>query len=210
MVTELDSVNRKIITLLQNKPGLTQAKVAKTLGISQSAVASRLRKLNESKVFTPVLGLDLYRVGLQMSRVDVSTSSTEAMLNFAKSCPLCVNASSGVGDRNVSLLFAAEDIEMFQYIVDGHIRTLEGATEVSFAPILSWANGFAARIPLDVPRSTDPPCGSGPYCPRCPANPDYDGRVFDGASENGDVGLRSRKLQRSHARIPNNGRKKVA
>jgi hypothetical protein len=79
-----------------------------------------------------------------MSRVDVSATGPDSIIEFAKSCPLCVNASLGIGDMNVSLLFVSEDIEMFQYIVDNHIRKLQGVSELSFKPILSWVNGFPA------------------------------------------------------------------
>jgi DNA-binding Lrp family transcriptional regulator len=182
LVVEIDGTNRKLITLLQEHPSLTQSELAKKLGISQSAVAFRLRKLKENKIFSSHAGVDLNRIGLQLAQVDLSTDNVNSTIEFARTCPLCVNMSTSVGDRNLSLLFAAEDIEMFQAIVDSHIRRLQGVSSVSFRSILSWGNVFSAQIRLDLPRSKQPPCGMMPYCPKCPGNPNYDGAIFTAKS----------------------------
>jgi DNA-binding Lrp family transcriptional regulator len=175
----LDDLNRKIITLLQNEPGMTQSELAKKIGVSQSAIAARLRKLRENQMVSSVTGVNLSAMGMQMSRIDVSTDKPATITKFASRCPLFINGSVGVGDRNLSLFFSSEDIEMFQYIVDGHIRKLDGVKDVSFVPILTWVSDFVSKLEFDVQKSKSPPCGMLPYCPRCPANPEYDGNIWD-------------------------------
>ena len=112
--------------------------------------------------------------------VDVNCSDPRSVLEWSKSCPLNLNGTIVIGGVNVSLYFAAEDMETFQYIVDEHVRRLPGVKEIHFAPIVSWSREYVAPIKLEVSRSTNPPCGMLPYCPRCPANPDYDGKIWNG------------------------------
>jgi DNA-binding Lrp family transcriptional regulator len=175
----LDDVNRKIIGLLEQDVFVSQTDIARALGLSQSSIALRLYKLRKSGILTETAGINLKNVGLEMCRVDVDSSDPRAITDWSKSCPLFMNGSIGIGGSNASLYFAGEDLVMFQYIIDEHIRRLKGVTEVHFSPIVSWGKEYIAPLRLDVSKTGTPPCNLLPFCPRCPANPDYDGKVWD-------------------------------
>lgn len=179
----LDRTNKQIITMLEADPFTSQVEIAKKLGLSQSSIALRLDRLRKSGVLMDTSGVHLKMLGLEMCRADVNCTDGRSVLEWAKSCPLMVNGSIGVGGQNVSLYFTSEDMEMFQFIVDEHIRRLEGVSALHFSPIVAWAKDFVAPVKLEVPRSDEPPCSMLPYCPRCPANPNYDGRVFNGKTD---------------------------
>lgn len=178
----IDNIDRNIITSVQQSPDLRQSQIAKRLGITQSAVAARWRKLRESGPVSIVSGLDLKKLGLEIARLDVTTKNPKPVLEWAAKCPLIVNGTVGVGDGSLSLFLTSEDIEMFQYVVNNHLRVIEGVKAVKFLPVLSWIKQFPAQLNLDVPKSNVPPCSALPYCPKCPANPMYDGRIWDGHS----------------------------
>jgi Lrp/AsnC family transcriptional regulator len=186
LASVLDSTNRRIIALLQSDPDMIQSDIARRLRISQSAVAARLDKLQKSGVFEIFPSLNIARLGLQMGKIDVGTTNLDAVMGWARRCPLLVNASIGVGGQNLSLFFVAEDLEMFQYIVDSHIRRIDGVTDLNFVPILQWAKGFTTQLNLAVAKSETPPCGMAPYCPKCPANPLYNGRVWNSGPQRAD------------------------
>lgn len=127
------------------------------------------------------------KIGLRMGRVDVSTTRIHQVLEWAKKCPLFVNCTVGIGGENVSLFLVSEDMEMFQYLVEHHIRKVPGVKNLSFNPILQWSKDNYVSLPLVVPRREHPPCGVEPFCPRCPANPNYNGRIWENGSSNKQV-----------------------
>ena len=178
-VSLLDKTNRQIISLLEENPMLSQTEIAEELGLSQSSIALRLDKLRKSGIMNETIGIQYKKLGLQMCRADVSCSDPDLVLNWSTKCPLLVNSSVGVGGNNVSVFIACEDFEMFQYVVDEHIRRLEGVSTVYFHPIVDWAKDYIIRIALDAPKTEVPPCQLMPYCPRCPSNPKYNGKIWN-------------------------------
>ena len=181
----LDDINRKIISLLEENVGASQTEIANRLGLSQSSIALRLDKLRKSGVFTETAGVHLKMIGLDMFRVDVDSTEPRAVIEWARTCPLFVNGSVGVADSNVSLYFAGEGVQTFQNIVDEHVRRLGGVTGVHFSPIVYWGKDYIAPLKLDASSSDKPPCKMMPFCARCPANPNYDGRVWSGDKRRG-------------------------
>ncbi len=179
----LDDVNRRIIDLLVRDPLISQIDVAKKLGMSQSSIAVRIDKLRRRGIIYGSTGLDLEKLNLKMGRVDVSTSDIETALAWAHKCPLLVGATLGIGGENLTLFIAAEDLEMFQYIVEHHIRKLKGVTGIAFSPILRWSNHQYVPLPLALEKKKSPPCEVSPYCPRCPSNPLNNGKLWRGAGD---------------------------
>ena len=159
-------------------PQISQIELAKKTNLSQSSIAVRLDKLRRSGLIATSLGLDLANLGLKMARVDVSTSHVDAVLEWARACPLYVNSTQGIGGENLSLFLVAEDMEMFQYLVEQHLRKLHGVAGLNFTPILRWSKNNYFPLALNISKTDHPPCGIGPYCPRCPANPSYDGKIW--------------------------------
>jgi hypothetical protein len=141
------------------------------------------------KISKKVAALNIESLGLQIGRADVLTSELRNVLAWAEKCPLCVNAATKVGGSNLSLYLVAEDSEMFQTIVDGHIRRIHGVSLLNFHPLVRWHRPFMGNLDLQVRRSSKPPCNMFPYCPGCPKNPNYRGKLWNRAKN----GRRNRK-----------------
>lgn len=90
-------IDRRLITLLETRPRLTQTEIAGELGVSQSTIAQHLKMLKGSNLLLESSSIDYERLGLQMGRVDVDTSNQKNVLEWAINCPLFVNAAKGVG-----------------------------------------------------------------------------------------------------------------
>lgn len=71
---------------------------------------------------------------------------------------------------------------MFHYLIDEHLRQIDGVSKLNFSLIHSWERPFVFRLNLDCTRERNPPCAMIPYCPKCPSNPEYNGRIWN--SEN--------------------------
>lgn len=174
----LDSVNRSIIDIMIDSPQISQVELAKKLKMSQSSIAVRIEKLRSSGLVAATVGINVSKLGLKMARVDIATANTEQVLKWARRCPLFINSTLGIGDKNVSIFLVAEDMEMFQYLVESHVRKIPGVSSVNFSQILRWAKDQYLPLRLDMTKTKTPPCGEEPYCPRCPANPGYDGEIW--------------------------------
>ncbi len=185
----LDDANRVIIKELQDNPGISQTSLAEKVGLSQSSVALRLAKLAESGLIKDSLVIDYRKLGLNAARVDISAKDADIVLDWAKNCPLCVNASAGIGTNNLSLYFVVEDLENLPWIIEKHLWRLPGVMEIKSTPLTSWmsGDGISSHLDLTVERSETPPCGALPFCPQCPKNPNYEGKVWAANGTNRDA-----------------------
>ncbi len=122
--------------------------------------------------------VNIDRLGLQIGRIDVSTSKVQNVVNWARRCPLCLNGTLEINGVNTSLFVVGEDQSVFQSITDEHVRKIDGVRGVKFTPIVRWTRGFSARLDLSTERTDDPPCNMMPYCEWCPRNPMYVGDVW--------------------------------
>jgi DNA-binding Lrp family transcriptional regulator len=176
----LDKSNRIILSILGRDPTLSQVEIAKQLGLSQSSVALRLQKLINSGILVAKAGIDFQRLGVSATVARVLTSETDLVVNWAKSCPLFILGSVGIGADQLSLMFVTEDYDMMNAVINLHLRKLAGVKNVEASPIVSWIGEDRVALPLDlaISKSDSPPCAMMPYCPNCPANPGYKGRIW--------------------------------
>ena len=176
----LDKTNRIIVRKLQENPELSQTELAKAVSMSQSSIALRLQKIFGSGLIRDPININYKKLGLSMARIDVTAKDAHAVLDWARRCPLCVNGSRTLDRTNLSLYFVSEDLESLNWIIDSHLRKIDGITDISCQMITSWAwdDALHMRLDLDTEREDAPPCGITPFCPKCPRNPEYEGQVW--------------------------------
>jgi DNA-binding Lrp family transcriptional regulator len=181
----LDDSNRQIIKELQDNPRISQARVAEKVGLSQSLVSIRLAKLVESGMVRNSIGINYGKLGLKMARVDLAVKDPYLIMQWAKKCPLCVNASKAIGRSNLSLFLVFEDLENLTWIVEKHLWKLDGIMDCNYSFINSWIFGddICSSLDLAIERKVVPPCGELPFCPQCPKNPNYEGKVWAGNTD---------------------------
>ena len=127
----------------------------------------------------PSVGLDTGKVGLETGIVEITTTRPDLVLEWANKCPLFLNAFKTAAVNHLSMIFVAEDSHSFHDIVDEHLQKIEGLIDFSFSNILDWSKGFSAPLDLTISAREEPPCGMKPFCLKCPANPEYAGKVWE-------------------------------
>jgi Lrp/AsnC family leucine-responsive transcriptional regulator len=167
--SRLDAKDLKIISLYSENPEASQEEVAKRLGISQPAVAARIKKLKQMGVLERRMGIDPIRMGLHVAKVDISTTSVNKVLSKFVNCPYFLNGFVTTGENNLCLLFMAESLSTLESIVDNHLRVDEDVRGVEFNVVVSAVRGIIAPIRVYERPEDRPPCGSATVCRECPS-----------------------------------------
>jgi DNA-binding Lrp family transcriptional regulator len=166
-LAKLDAKDLKIISLYSEDPDISQEEVAKRIGISQPAVAIRVRKLKQTGALEKRVGIDPLKVGFHVAKVDVSTTNVDKVLSKFVNCPYFLNGFVTTGKNNLCLLFMAEDLSTLESIVDNHLRVDEDVKDVEFNIVISAVRGIIAPIKVYDRPEDRPPCGSAVLCRDC-------------------------------------------
>ena len=176
---ELDKKDRRILSLLAENPEASQQEIAKEVGLSQPAVGVRMRHLRERGAVSFLVGMNFKKVGLYMMKVDFTASEGAAILESLKRCPYFLNGFVQSGERNLSLLFMGEGMEMLESLVDKRIRSNPSISHVLMSIVLTPAVDMTFPVNMNVKKGS-PPCGckTSDHCLDCPATEDYSGTLF--------------------------------
>lgn len=189
MPLKLSDKDWEIISMLQSNPEISQATMARNLGLSQPSISARLKRLMESGVLALQAGVNLKKVDYYIAKIDLSVKSASNRLIKAFSrCPYCINGFITSGKHNLLFLFVCEDLNTLEAIVDSRLRALPEVTDVEFSIVLAPIKDFIVPIysRLDAPDG-ESPCGASckdcemyidNRCLGCPATEAYKGNLW--------------------------------
>lgn len=188
MQDKLDDKDRMIMTLLQRDPEISQDKISEKLGITQPSISARLRKLKKNGFLLINSGINLRKVNLYIGKVDLyaKSESTKILETFSK-CPYCINAFPTSGRHNIFFLFACEDLNTLEAIVDHRLRPIPEITHIDFSIALAPAKDLIVPIIPRLDKTNQCPCGSSckdcdvyaaNRCLGCPATDMYKGNLW--------------------------------
>ncbi len=184
---DLDDKDRMIIAIFERDPGIAQAEIAHQVGLSQPTVGARILKLRQSGVITSTVGMDLKRIGLNRAKVDMTTQDSNDIINHFLKCPYFMNGRIVSGQKNLTLLFAAEDIGTIEAVVDKHLRSNPAVTNVDMGIIVSSVKDVIKPVKMGFEKQDISPCGSNclecqyyqtERCIGCPATTHYKGNFW--------------------------------
>ena len=76
-VLKMDEIDKKIISLVQEKPNLTHTQIAEKVNRSQPTVGMRIRRLEEQGVLQFQAGINLKTADMYFARVDIQTNNPD-------------------------------------------------------------------------------------------------------------------------------------
>lgn len=184
----LDKKDRQILSLLAENPEMPQQEIAKKVGLSQPAVGVRVRHLKQKGVISFLVGMNFKKVDLHMIKVVFTASEAGSILDKLKCCPYFLNGFVQSGQRNLSLLFMGENLEMPESIVDTQIRSNPTTSNVDMDIVLTPADDMVFPVKMNLKKG-EPPCGNKTLCCDCdyyksnrclgcPATKYYKGSLF--------------------------------
>ena len=146
-VFKMDEIDRKIISLVQEQPGLTHTQIAEKVDRSQPTVGMRIRRLEEQGVLQFQAGINLKAADMYFARVDLKTNKPLEIYEIVEKCPFMLNAFRLSGDIDVSILMAGFSIEDIDKIVNTHLRSNPNVFMVQIDLITDIMKDFI--IPFD-------------------------------------------------------------
>lgn len=168
---KLDKKDLTIIGLYCQNPDITQEKIAKELGISQPSVMARVKRLRNIGALVWQVGLNLFKTGLHIAKVDVTTTNTTKILRMFQECPYFLNGFITSGKNNLCLFFVAENIATLEAIIDNHLRINKDVQDVEFNIVISSANDLIISLRL-YKKTGRQACGANVECKNCPSYED--------------------------------------
>lgn len=134
----LDSMDRRILGLLQTEAGLTVTEVGERIGLSQSACWRRIQRLREAGVIKdqPAV-LDREKVGLSMmvfAQVKLTSHGRSNLTDFAdavREYPEVLDCYVLLGNIDFLLRIVARDIKHYEQFMYEKLSQLPGVQEVN-------------------------------------------------------------------------------
>jgi len=163
----IDYRDLKILSLISREPEISQVEISKALGITQPAVAARIKKLKRRGILKMRAGVDPAKLGLYVARVDVVATSAGRVLERYRKCPYFVCGLIMTGRANLCLFFAAEDVSTLEAIVDNHLRVDPDVVDAELDIVVASIDGLVVPLKLCEEVLEAPPCGSKLRCDNC-------------------------------------------
>ncbi len=167
MKSVFDEKDRIILTQFSKNPNTSQENIGEMVGLSQPSVAVRIRKLKDAGALETQSGVDPFKLGLQIAKVDVTTSDPGKVLKLFAGCPYFMNGLIISGKNNLSLFFVAENISTLESIVDGHLRRMPEVQQVDFNIVISASKKMVMPVDLVWKKKGAGPCDASGICTEC-------------------------------------------
>jgi len=192
-VNGLDSIDRKIISQLQQDGRTTFQELAEFIGFSSMGAKKRVDRLLEKGVLKVSALLNVEQLNLQAAVVLIEIESSEALerlLERFKDCPRVVNIFKTLGGYNLIALVVAENQDTLESISmeKCSLRSSEGIRRSEFYPIgnIHYSPFLPIREHLTHKERTMTPCNVDcrpcnrykiQKCVGCPATSYYRGTL---------------------------------
>jgi len=138
----LKEIDYKIIEMLQRNARATQSEVAAEVGLSQPAVAERIKKLEQEGVITGYFArLDVRKLGKDITAfIGVGIAHPKHNASFAKkilAIPDVLECHHVTGQDSYLLKVITETTETLDRLISEQIRTIPGVTRTHTTIVMS-------------------------------------------------------------------------
>ncbi len=138
----MDGIDHLLIGILQRNGRATQMELAKAVGLSQPAVAERVRKLEKRGVITGyVARVDSAKLGLDVTAlIDVDIEHPRFFAAFAKkviSLPEVLECHRVAGEQSYVLKVKTTNTHTLDHLLVDVLRTIPGVTRTQTTIVLA-------------------------------------------------------------------------
>jgi len=144
MSSKLDSIDRKLLTLLQRNARISNAELAERVNLSPTPCLRRLRKLErEGWIRHYVAELDEKKLGFQIAamvsvKLDKNTKENGEILERALSnLPQVTECCVVTGPHDYILRVVSKDLEEYERLLKEHIAAVDVVADIESVIILN-------------------------------------------------------------------------
>jgi len=114
---KLDEIDKRIIALIDEdwEQGIT--KIGRKLGLSHTAVRSRLRRLKRDLIKVNC-NVDIEKLDLKLFLICLEARFKSKVIDHVKNCPKIINYFDTYGEHNFIILAVAENIETMESMIE--------------------------------------------------------------------------------------------
>ena len=147
-MTQLDDKDYRILTLLRENARLTTGEMAKELGIAQTTIHNRIKRMRESgiiKRFT--VDLDRKKIGRGLVAYILCTVSYHTsrgqkidqyeVARLIKALPEVEEVSIVTGENDIIVKVALRDVDELNHFIIDELRNTEGVEKTRTSVVLS-------------------------------------------------------------------------
>ncbi|MBC7128633.1 MAG: winged helix-turn-helix transcriptional regulator [Thermoplasmatales archaeon] len=174
MNATIDNIDRKIISLLQKNPNISQNEIAKEVELSQPSVSARIKRMRENGILASMFGIDIKKVGLHVAKIEINKNEKN---EFIKDCPYILSVIETV-EKNI-LYIVSEDFSSLEAIAKKHFDMDDFEVVLSSYPNLV----FPIKIPEKNNGCSNCDCSNCDFyikgkCIGCPSSLYYRGKLW--------------------------------
>ena len=153
-ILSLDSVDRRILELLQSEPGINASAIGDRIGLSQSACWRRIQSLREQGVIEDRgYRIDREKIGLNtmvFAHIKLTShgrSNLAAFSEAVQSYPEVMDCYVLLGNVDFLLRIVTEDIKAYERFFFEKLSLLPGIQEINSSIVLS-ENKHSTVLPI--------------------------------------------------------------
>jgi DNA-binding Lrp family transcriptional regulator len=149
-ILEIDSDDRRILTMVQENPDLTHAEIASKINKSQPAVGARILKLERKHLLESQYGIDLSSSKLVIGILTLYARNSKEVIDAIGCCPFVLNAFTTIGRTNMTVWLVATNIEKLEEIVENHFRARTDIRRVELSFVTEVARETILPVDLNI------------------------------------------------------------
>lgn len=138
---DIDSIDSRIITLLQKDGRLSNIDIAKKLDISEATVRSRVKRLIDSEIIQIVAVCDPYLLGFEMTGdlyIHIEMKKLDSVLAELKKLKELWYIIMTSGESNINAEFIVKTREELNDLVYNRISRIDGVIRIETSLIMKY------------------------------------------------------------------------
>jgi Lrp/AsnC family transcriptional regulator len=147
---EMDEIDKQIVELIQQDPGLTHSSIAEKIHRSQPTVGSRIKKLENSGILQFQAGLNMKNIDYYFAKVELQTLNPVRLIELINRCPYLIHGFKTSGDMNFLIIIANQNFKALDRIVNYHFRNDPDIINVKVEIITEIINDFVVPVYLET------------------------------------------------------------
>jgi Lrp/AsnC family transcriptional regulator for asnA, asnC and gidA len=137
----IDTLDAKIIAILQNDGRISNTEIAKTLSVSEATVRSRIKRLKDDEIIQIVAVSNPLKLGFEITGdlyITVDMAKMDSVISALNEYQELWYIVATTGRYNLNAEFVVRDLEALHDLVYNRLSHIDGVQQVETAIIMKY------------------------------------------------------------------------